>query len=305
MREDAMVRLALVANPKSGTAPPPERLAELLSADGAIVGVTAIQDLASEDGGLDTAGLAAARAQLSAAGAPDRIVVAGGDGSIGLTALIAAHMKLPLAVVATGTANDFARSQGVPLDVEAACALARDPHATTRHAELALAGERPFVNAAATGLSVVAAREAKAHKSRLGPLAYAVGALKAAATATPLRCIVRCDGRQAWEGPAWQVVVGATGAFGGGSEIGGTDPDDGLLDVAIVTAGSRAGLARRAFGMRRGSLTDQSGVAHHRGATIDVEVHGRKQTFNVDGEVCTCEPARFTLRHAGFRVVAG
>jgi diacylglycerol kinase family enzyme len=296
------VRLALVANPKSGTAPAPERLAELLRADGAQVGVTAIGDLAAKDGAIDREGLARARDELSEDGPPDRIVVAGGDGSIGLTALIAADMGVALAVVAAGTANDFARSHGLPRDIEEACALARDPGAPTRHAELALAGDRPFVNAAATGLSVVAAREARPHKSRLGPLAYAAGAVKAAATAKPLRCEVRCDGDPCWNGGAWQVVVGATGAFGGGSEIGGTDPGDGLLDVAIVPAGSRAGLARRAFGMRRGRLTEQSGVAHHRAATIDVDA-GQAQ-FNVDGEVCRCEPARFTLRPGGFEVVA-
>ncbi len=298
------MRLALVANPKSGTAPAPERLAELLGADGAQVGVTAIQDLASEGGGLDAEGLAKARAELSEDGPPDRIVVAGGDGSIGLAALIAADMGVPLAVVAAGTANDFARSQGLSLDIEDACALARDPAAPTRHAELALAGDRPFVNAAATGLSVIAAQEARPHKSRLGALAYTVGALKAAATAKPLRYRVCCDGGDCWEGPAWQVVVGATGAFGGGSEIGGTDATDGQLDVAVVPAGSRLGLARRAVGMRRGTLVEQADVAHHRGATIDVGVEGRSPTFNVDGEVCPCEPAHFTLRPGGFRVVA-
>jgi diacylglycerol kinase (ATP) len=295
------VRLALVANPKSGTAPSPERLAGLLRAGGAQVGVTAIGDLASQDGGLDGAGLDGARRKLGEHGPPDRIVVAGGDGSIGLTALVAAEMGVPLAVVAAGTANDFARSQGLSLDIETACALARDPAAHIRHAELALAGDRPFVNAAASGLSVVAAKEARPHKSRLGALAYAVGALKAAATAKPLRYRVRCDGRECWEGAAWQVVVGATGAFGGGSEIGNTDPRDGLLDVAVVPAGSRLGLARRAFGMRRGQLTEQAGVAHHRGATIDIE--GGSATFNVDGEVCSCEPAHFTLRPGGVQVV--
>lgn len=299
------MRLALVANPKSGTAPSPERLAELLGAGGAQVGVTAIGDLASQDGGLDDAGLAEACAALGRDGPPDRIVVAGGDGSIGLTALIAAEMGVPLAVVAAGTANDFARSQGLSLDIETACALARDPGAEIRTAELALAGDRPFVNAAATGLSVVAAKEARSHKSRLGALAYAVGALKAAATAKPLRYRVRCDGGDCWEGPAWQVVVGATGAFGGGSEIGGTDSHDGKLDVAVVPGGSRLGLARRALGMRRGTLTEQADVAHHRGAAIDVEVaNGHEPTFNVDGEVCPCEPAHFTLRPGGFQVVA-
>lgn len=293
------MRLALVANPKSGTAPSPERLAELLGADGAQVTVTAIDDVASQEGELRDGVVEL----LARDGAPDRLVVAGGDGSIGIAAFVAAEMGVPLAVVAAGTANDFARARDLPLDVEAACAIARDPRASTRHAELALAGERPFVNAAATGLSVVAAREARPHKSRLGPLAYAVGAIKAAATATPLPCRVRCDGGDCWEGRAWQVVVGATGAFGGGSEIGGTDAHDARLDVAIVPAGSRLGLARRAYGMRRGKLTEQADVAHYRAATIDVDVDGRSPTFNVDGEVCSCEPARFALRPGGFDVV--
>lgn len=305
--QDHRVRLALIANPRSGTAPDPERVEALLSAGGATVGVTAIEDLAGggEDGGLDAAGLAAAGRLLTRDGAADRIVVAGGDGSVGLAALLAAELGVPLAVVAVGTANDFARALQLPRELEAACELARDPLAETRHAELALAGERPFVNAAATGLPVVAAREARPHKSRLGAFAYAVGALKAAATATPLRCQVRCDERTCFEGRAWQVVVGATGAFGGGSEMGVTAADDGSLDVAIVPTGSRAGLAWRAWGMRSGRLTRQSGVAHHRGATIEVHVEDRRATFNVDGEVCTCEPARFTLRAGGFRVVVG
>jgi diacylglycerol kinase family enzyme len=70
-------------------------------------------------------------------------------------------------------------------------------------------------------------------------------------TASALRCAVVCDGERGFAGRAWQVVVGVTGAFGGGGEIGATRPDDGLLDVAVVPAGSRLGLARRALGMRR------------------------------------------------------
>jgi diacylglycerol kinase (ATP) len=300
------VRIALVANPKSGAAPALERLAELLGSDGAQVAVTPIEELqADEGGGLDAAGMAAAARALSRVGTPERIVVAGGDGSIGLVALVAAEMGVALAVVPVGTANDFARALHLPMELEDACALARDPRAASRHAELALAGERPFVNAASAGLSVVAGREARPHKSRLGPLAYAVGALKAAATATPLHCRVRCDGEQTYDGRVWQVVVGATGAFGGGSEIGGTSPEDGLLDVAIVPAGSRVGLARRAWGMRAGRLTDQRDVTHARAATIDVDVAERTATFNVDGEVCRCEPAHFALRPGGFEVVVG
>lgn len=294
------MRLALIANPRSGTAPEPEELEAMLAADGAAVSYVPIEQIADRDGGnLQDGALDA----LRAAGAPDRLVVAGGDGSIGPAALCAAHLGVPLAVVAVGTANDFARAKDLPLDdLDAACALARAATAQARPAELGLAGERPFVNAAAAGLSVAAAQAAKPHKSRLGPLAYALGAAKAGVTATPLRCTVTADGRTRYQGSAWQVVVGVTGAFGGGSEIGGTSTQDGMLDVAVVPAGSRVGLVRRAYGMKTGRLTAQSDVAHERAEHVDVEVAGHPR-FNVDGETCRCEPAHFTLHPGGFHVV--
>lgn len=297
------MRLALIANPSSGTAPDADALEQLLGADGAEVATTPIDELTGPEGdGLAGDGLAAALRTLRAGGGPDRIVVAGGDGSIGPAALLAAELGVPLAVLPVGTANDFARAQGLPLDLAEAGAIARAPDAGTRHAELALADRRPFVNAAAAGLSVAAARAARPHKPRLGPLAYTVGALHAAVTAESLRCTVRCDGEQRFAGRAWQVVVGATGAFGGGSAIGGTDARDRLLDVAVIPAGSRLGLVRRAYGMRSGRLTAQDDVAHERGAVVEVALAGRP-AFNVDGELCRCDPARFALRPGGFEVV--
>jgi diacylglycerol kinase family enzyme len=55
--------------------------------------------------------------------------------------------------------------------------------------------------------------------------------------------------------------------------------------------------------MRSGRLTGQSDVTHGRASTIEVGVEGSTATFNVDGEVCRCDPARFSLRPGGFRVV--
>jgi diacylglycerol kinase (ATP) len=293
------VRLALIANPHSGTAPDPAELEALLGADGAGVSYVSIEQVADKDGGDLVDGALDALRQT---GAPDRVVVAGGDGSVGPAALAAAMLGVPLAVIAVGTANDFARAKDLPLDLDEAAALARDDAAPTAGAELGMAGERPFVNAAAAGLSVAAAHAAKPHKSRLGPLAYAVGALKAGVTATPLRCTVVCDGERRAGGRAWQVVVAVTGAFGGGSEIGGTRVGDGQLDVAVVPAGSRAGLVRRAYGMRAGRLTAQSDVTHERARVIDLEIEG-DASFNIDGETCRCEPAHFTLRDGGFELV--
>lgn len=233
----------------------------------------------------------------------ERLVVVGGDGSIGVGARAAHVAGVPLAVVPTGTANDFARALGLPTDLDAACALAADPGAATRVHEVAELDGHPFVNAATTGLSVAASRHAESLKSRLGPLAYLVGAARAGLTSDPVHCAVRCDGTERFTGTVWQVTVGATGAFGGGSEIGGTRRDDGELDVAVVPAGPRIGLLRRAYGMRRGQLTAQHEVGHHRGATVEIDVPPGNE-FNVDGDLRRPDgTARFTRLPGGVRVV--
>jgi YegS/Rv2252/BmrU family lipid kinase len=287
MGHDHVVLIALVANPRSGGSTAPHRIVALLERAGARVQTVLLDEL-------DGAG--------SLPRGTDRLVIAGGDGSIGVAAAAARDAEIPLAVVPTGTANDFARAQGLPENLERACTLAADPGAATRTCEIGRVGDHPFVNVAAAGLSAVASRLAEPHKPRLGPLAYPVGALRAGLTAPTLPCRVRCDGRECFAGDVWQVVIGVTGAFGGGSGIGGTRRDDGRLDVAVVPAGSRAGLVRRAYAMRRGRLTAQRDVSHHRGRVIEVEVPAGTP-FNVDGDLRECHPAQFELMAGGVHVV--
>jgi YegS/Rv2252/BmrU family lipid kinase len=278
------VRLTLVANTDSGGATDANAIASALARLGAEVTLLDIDD--------------AARA---ADGAPQRVVVAGGDGSIGLVAQVAGEAGVPLAVIPTGTANDFARALELPSELDAACKLAADPHARTTAIELACAGDRPFVNAASTGLPVVAARRAAPLKPKLGPLAYAVGALRAGLTGRPIAVRATVDGETVHEGPAWQVIVGATGAFGGGSGIEQADPHDGLLDLVVVT-GSRVALVRRAYGLRTGRIADQRGVSHRRGRLIDIETPEGAE-WNVDGELCRLHPTSFSARSDAVTIV--
>jgi diacylglycerol kinase (ATP) len=289
------MRVALVTNAASGRGTEPDRIAALLRESGASVSVHAFDPGRSEPAVDDAA--------ASAVGAdPDRLAVAGGDGSIGPVAAHAARADLPLAVIATGTANDFARALDLPLDARAACALAVTG-TRERTVDLLRAGDRPFLNAASVGLSVIAARRARPLKRPLGPLAYAAGAVRAGLTARPLRCRVTADGADVFAGAAWQVIVAGTGAFGGGSGLDEADPSDCLVDVAVLEAGRRAALVRRAWGMRNGGLAAQAGVRHARGAVVELGVPPRTP-FNVDGEICSVAPARFCTRGERVRVVS-
>lgn len=216
-----------------------------------------------------------------------RVVVAGGDGSIGPYAEAAGRLGVPLGVVPVGTANDFARFHGIPSEPEAALELALRGERVER-LELARIDGRPFVNVASGGLAPVAAEKAQPLKKALGPLAYAVGAVAAGATADPFHCVVRVDGAVVFDGEAWQLIVASSGAFGGGAEVEEADPADGRLDVVAVPAGSRLTLPGRAIAMRRGDLAGQEDVTHATGRAITVEVEPCT-LFNVDGEVVACE----------------
>ena len=270
------MRIKLIANPGSGGGTDTERLAQDLRELGA--------ELVDRD--------------------PERVVVASGDGSIGTAAEEAARLGVPLAVVPAGTANDFARRMELPLDAEEAARLAVRG-SETRRLDLAHLGGDPFVNVASTGLAVVAAQHAKPAKKLLGPLAYSLGAVRAGLGASPFGCAVSADGEPVFDGRAWQVIVANSGGFGGGAHAAPAEPDDGLLDVLVVEAGSRARLVVHAYGMRSGSLARQDGAHHARGRSISLEV-ARGTSFNVDGEVrehgaceATVEPKAFELVVAG------
>jgi diacylglycerol kinase family enzyme len=230
----------------------------------------------------------------------DRLIVAGGDGTIAPLAELAGRLDVPLAVIPTGTANDFARAHGIPLDTEAAVRLAVEGR-RLRALELGwLATGRPFVNVASAGLASVAGRRAQPLKSRFGPLAYALGAARAAATGRPLTVSVNVDGEPVFNGAAWQVMVACTGAFGGGSGIGAADATDGALDVVIVPAGSRVSLVRRAWGLRTQTIERQRHVPHFEGRVVCVD---GADEVNCDGEFVDGGLERVTARANAFRLV--
>jgi diacylglycerol kinase (ATP) len=165
-----------------------------------------------------------------------------------------------------------------------------------------LADGHPFVNVASAGLASVAARRAQPLKPRFGPLAYAMGAARAAVTGRPLPVAVSVDGRVVFEGGAWQVIVACTGAFGGGSGIGAADATDGDVDVVIVPAGSRLSLVRRAWGLRTRTVERQRAVPHYEGREVSVELPEGTE-INCDGEIRCGGLERVTAVAAAFGLV--
>jgi diacylglycerol kinase (ATP) len=278
--------VALVANERSGDSDP-ARCAERLRSFGAEVRSFDIDDLE------DAVGSGA-----------DRIVVAGGDGSIAPVAAATGAAGIPLAVIPAGTANDFARRMDLPDTLTGACRLAVHGR-QLRSLELGWMNDtRPFVNVANAGLPAPAAERARSWKKRLGPLAYAAGAVVAGLSTKPLTCLVECDGEELLAGEAWQVTVAASGAFGAGATVEEADPSDGALEVIAIEAGPRLGLVSLAYHLRRGDLTRHPRAYHKHCEEVEVQVPDCTR-FNVDGELVSEGDARFRAVRGAFRLVVG
>lgn len=246
--------------------------------------------------------------ERAAGSGADRIVVAGGDGSIGYAAAAASAAGIPIGVIATGTANDFAAGLGLPADLDTACALAANG-TELKSLELARVGDRPFVNIASVGLSPAAAEHAHGLKGRLGALAYPIGAIRAGLRAQPVRCRVRCDDSRVHQGEAWQVSIASVGAFGGGASLE-ADATDGRLDLVVIAGGSRIALIKHAYGMRIGTVEGQKGVLDRRCRTVELQLDGN-ESLNVDGELIEAGELgsdgsiNFRVEHEAFDLIVG
>src|SRR5215212_4398875 len=210
----------------------------------------------------------------------DRLVVAGGDGSLhAVVARLHADDRLadtPVALVPLGTGNDLARGAGLPLDPADAAerAATGSPHPWDLLVDDA---GGVVVNAVHGGIGADAAARSEGLKGRLGALAYPVGALAEGVTTTGWALTVEVDGT-ALDLPGDGVLLAGVGngpSIGGGTRLfPDARGDDGVLDVVVSCATGPA--ARAAFGLalRRGTHPERDDVVAARGAAVRIRAQG-------------------------------
>ncbi len=107
----------------------------------------------------------------------DRIIAAGGDGTLNEVINGLAPSTVPLAFIPFGTANVFALGAGIPLDLEKACEIAL--RGTPRPVCLGCAGDTRFLLMAGIGFDAeVVAGVSLPLKRRFGKLAYLLSGLR-------------------------------------------------------------------------------------------------------------------------------
>lgn len=237
-----------------------------------------------------------------AQGEIDTVIVAGGDGTINATLDVLVETRLPLGILPFGTANDFARTLGVPFDLTAAAAAILAGRA--RRVDVAYVNGTPFVNVATMGLGVAITQALDgALKKRWGRLAYLIAALRALGRATRFRAEIRFPDRIVTT-KTLQIAVGC-GRFHGGGLCVAEDaaPDDGWLDVYSLEPRSLWRLALLLPALAKGSHHRWNSVQSWRCAELEIHAKPRR-TISADGEIVGRTPARFTIQPGALTVFA-
>lgn len=232
----------------------------------------------------------------------DLLVAGGGDGTISTAARLLAHRDIALGLLPLGTTNNFARTVGIPLDLDDAVATLT--HGKVIDVDLGLAGTMLFTNHVGVGLSAdVMLKAPPALKRAAGRLAYPITALGLLLRHRPLGVTVRTDGRR-HEFVTHQLYV-ANGGFHAGRPItADAHADDRLLVAYPVGGPTRRALihqtARNAATGRRRSLGDEPFLAV---GELWLETD-RPARVEVDGEPCGRTPMRVGLQANALRLMA-
>lgn len=232
----------------------------------------------------------------------DRVIVAGGDGTLNAMIDEIVQTGLPLGILPLGTANDLARTLGIPSDpLEAARIIAAGQ---TRAIDLGQANDKYFFNVASIGASVRISDELSGEmKKRWGVLAYLWTAIRVLRASRPFRVRVHC-GDEVWQARSLQITVGNGRFYGGGMTVAEDAMiDDGRLDLYSLELQKNWQIIGLARALRKGTLAGKNYVRTASGTEIRV-VPRRTKRVNTDGDVTTKTPVTFRVAPAAVRVFA-
>lgn len=230
----------------------------------------------------------------------DAVVICGGDGSISSAAPAVIESGLPLGIIPAGTANDLARTLGLPLDFAAAADVVIAGH--KRHIDVGMVNGHAFFNVASIGLSSELAQKLDpAIKKRFGRLGYALAALRVLAGANRFRASIIEKGRST-RVKTYQIAIGNGRLYGGGNVVEQTAAiDDGTLDLYSLETQNLWKLALMARAFRTGTHGAWKEVRTARCVEFVIETR-RPMPINTDGEIVTATPARFQVMPAAVTV---
>jgi YegS/Rv2252/BmrU family lipid kinase len=210
-----------------------------------------------------------------------------------------------LGLLPLGTANDFARTLGIPSDLEEACQTIAQGQVVD--VDLGLAGDNYYVNVVSVGLGPAVTQALSPRlKHTTGALAYPIAAIKAFFGHKPFSATLTFsngDHPPATFERLLQVAIGNGRFYGGGLAVApGANIDDRTLDVYAIELGRRRDLFGVVRYLKSGEFIHQSGVHYYETSKVRLETEP-KLPINVDGELVEQTPQLFSLAPEALNVL--
>ena len=200
----------------------------------------------------------AEQARRAAEDGIERLLVAGGDGTMHYAAQGLAGSDCAMGVIPLGSGNDLAGTLGIPPDLDVA--VERALTGEIRRIDLLRIGETFSLSYAGVGFDSEVTRFANEVKILRGPLIYFYAVIHTLITFEPPRMKVVHDGG-AFEGRVMFTVVNNLPRFGGGMRIApDARIDDGLLDLVIMREMSKSRLIRLFLSWKASPQTEREEV---------------------------------------------
>ena len=163
------------------------------------------------------------------------IFIWGGDGTVQQCINALADTKAVLAILPAGTANLLAINLKIPLDISKAVSVGLQ--GIRRSLDTGSFNGEHFAVMAGTGFDAFVIKEASSKlKDKIGRLAYFYSGTKNL-SARRVKAVIEVDGREYFKGKVSCVFIGNVSKGTGGIEVfKEAKPDDGILELAVVTA---------------------------------------------------------------------
>jgi diacylglycerol kinase (ATP) len=209
------------------------------------------------------------------------VFVWGGDGTVQRSIDVLAGSDAELAIVPAGTANLLATNLGIPQHIGRAVEIglrgARRPIDVGR-----MKGER-FAVMAGAGFDAAMIHDAEGGlKDRIGRAAYIWSGSKHLRV-KPFKARIRVDGSTWYDGTASCILVGNVGSlFGGVDAFEDARPDDGVLELGVVSANGVVDWLRTIARTAAGTASRSSFVQLTHAHRVEVDLD-RKVLYELDG----------------------
>ena len=218
--------------------------------------------------------------QRAIAQGADLILAWGGDGMVRRCINAVEDKKVDIGIVPAGTSNLFATNLGIGQDIEEAVRIAL--RGDRRKLDVGRFNGERFAVMAGAGFDAAMIRDADTLKERLGRAAYVLSG-GGNLDADPFQAKIKVDGTPWYSGPATCVLFGNVGNLFGGIEIfKDASPDDGMLDLGVVTAEGPVALTRTMVRATFGDPQKSPFVRMTKARKVRVKLD-RKVRYELDG----------------------